>query len=467
LNRRLNLQVPRLERLVGIEVYATGSPGIGGTLREFVEDFVVGEMLVDGSEASEQALENQGRSGPLACSPVGERHLLCVMVKRNWDTLMAVKNVAMSLHVASDRVHIAGLKDAKAVTAQFITIEDVLPEQVRGIRVKDIEVWPLGYVRNELSAYYLLGNKFRIRIRAMNHSEATVRKRIGQVVEEVEELGGVPNFFGHQRFGTTRPVTHLVGKALVKGNLRKAAMLVLAKPSPHEHPSSRRARKQLKMTLNFEQALKNFPRQLRYERSMLRHLAKHPEDFAGAFKTLPFKLQEMFVQAYQSYLFNRFLSGRIALGLPLNRVEVGDYVVAVERSGLAMPTVCREAKLENRKEIERLLQAGKSRLAIPLVGFRQQTSRGVQGEIEKRILHEENVAPGDFRILDLPRISSRGRLRTAITSVNSFSVGEVSNDANKPSRRDVEVSFMLHRGSYATVFLRELMKPRSVIRQGF
>ena len=153
-------------------------------------------------------------------------------------------------------------------------------------------------------------------------------------MKELEAIGGIPNFFGHQRFGTTRPITHLVGKAIVQGDFEEAAMLFLAKPSVHEHPASRQARQELQTTGNFKQAQENFPKQLRFERIMLNHLADNPGDFVGAFQSLPVKLQALFVQAHQSYLFNRFLSERVKHGLPLNEAVDGDYVVGVERSGL-------------------------------------------------------------------------------------------------------------------------------------
>jgi tRNA pseudouridine13 synthase len=175
----------------------------------------------------------------------------------------------------------------------------------------------------------------------------------------------------------------------------------------------------------------------------------------------------MFIQAYQSYLFNRFLSRRIAMELPLNKTEVGDYVVAVERSGLAMPTVYKTVNMENRTEINNALQSGKTRLAIPLIGFKQHTSRGAQGEIEKQALEEENVSTEDFKIRDIPELSARGRLRTATSAVNSLSIDEILRSENRPGRHDVRVSFMLHRGSYATTLLRELMKPRDIVEQGF
>jgi tRNA pseudouridine13 synthase len=452
---------------MGIEVYATRSGGIGGTIRENVEDFVVEEVLVDGSIAQIEASESCANRQVLGCSVARNRYMLCIMVKRNWDTLAAVKNIAYELGINSRQIHIAGIKDAKALTAQHITIEAVSPEQVRKIHVKQIEIRPLGYVYHKLSTYYLLGNSFHIRIKTVNHPKTVIKKRITKTLKELQAIGGIPNFFGHQRFGTTRPITHIVGKAIIKKDLEKAAMLFLAKPSAHEHPSSRQAREQLRATGNIERGLKDFPKQLRYERSMLKHLVKHPDDFAGAFRTLPFKLQEIFIQAYESYLFNKFLSRRIALGLPLNLAEVGDYVVAIERSGIPVPTIYKTVTSEKRAEISNLMQTGKLRLAIPLIGFKQHSSEGGQGEIERRILEEEEVSPCDFRIAAMPEVSTKGTLRAAITPVNNFSADEISSDPNTPCRYEAKASFMLHRGSYATILLRELMKPRNIIKEGF
>jgi len=458
------LFVPKLEQLIGIEVYATNSLGVGGVIRRSAEDFVVEEVLVDDSKAEiVKSVERQA----LGSSLVKNRYLLCVMVKRNWDTFQALRVVAEQLGINTRQIQIAGIKDAKAVTAQHITIEGVSAEEIRKVHVKDIEVRPIGYFRSKLSPYYLLGNSFNITIRAINHSKSTIKKRITKTIEELGTIGGVPNFFGHQRFGTTRPITHLVGKAIVKGNFKRAAMLFLAKPSRYEHPESRQAREQLQAKQDFKQALKIFPRQLRYERLMLRHLAEKPDDFVGTFRRLPIRLRELFPQAYQSYLFNKFLSRRIEKEFPLNRAKVGDYVVNVERSGLPMLRMHKVTSAETLKEVNEVIEAGKLRLALPLVGFKQHPSLGVQGEIEKQILEEEGIKPENFKVKGMPEITSTGELRTATTPLNEFSLDKISSDANSPSKREANVSFMLYRGSYATIILRELMKPRNLIRAGF
>ena len=177
--------VPRIDKLLGIDVYATETSGIGGVIRSSVDDFVVEEVLVDGSKAKvEKSVETQ----VLRASSAKQRYLLCVLVKRNWDTFIAIKNIAKKLGISQSQIHIAGIKDAKAVTAQHITIEYGQMEDISKVNVKDIEIRPVGYVRDKLSLYYLLGNNFTIRIQAIKGSESTIEKRITETTRELETL---------------------------------------------------------------------------------------------------------------------------------------------------------------------------------------------------------------------------------------------------------------------------------------
>jgi tRNA pseudouridine13 synthase len=458
------LRVPRIDKLLGIDVYATETAGVDGIIREAVDDFVVEEVLVDGSKAE---IEKPVEHRVLGASPSKQRYMLCVLVKRNWDTFVAIRNIARQLGLSQGQIHIAGIKDAKAVTAQHITVENCSTEDASKVNIKGIEIRPLGYVHDKLSPYYLLGNNFTIKIKAIKHSESTIEKRITETASALEAIGGIPNFFGHQRFGTTRPITHLVGKAIVEGDFEKAAMLYLAKPSVHEHPSSRAARAELQSTRDFKQALQNFPKQLRFERLMLSHLVENPEDFVGAFTRLPVKLQALFVQACQSYLFNRFLSERIKNGFSLNRAEVGDYLVNVERSGLPMVNVAKVVGAEAITEANELVKAGRMRVTLPLIGIKQKLSQGAMGRIERQILEEEGIQTENFRVNAIPKISGRGGLRAVLAPVQGFKLHGIPAFAPNEKEHQADLSFMLLRGSYATVLLREMMKPTNPIKAGF
>ncbi|MEM3702864.1 MAG: tRNA pseudouridine(13) synthase TruD, partial [Candidatus Bathyarchaeia archaeon] len=422
--------VSRLEKNIGIEVYAISSLGVGGVIRQSCQDFLVEEILINGSKAEVHA--SPEKTEMKAKKLQAQRYLLCLMVKRNWDTFQAIGAIAEQLGINPNQIHIAGIKDAKAITAQYITIEGVKSEDIERVHIKNMKVLPLGYFRSKLSPYYLYGNAFKIVIRAISHAKAVIQQRLEKTVKEIESLGGVPNFFGHQRFGTTRPITHLVGKALIKGDFQKAAMIYLAKPCPYEREESRRIREELYHTQDFKKALKVFPKHLHFEHLMLKHLAKKP-DFVGAFRMLPKRLRLLFPQAYQAYLFNKFLSKRIALQLPLNKAEIGDYVVKIEPYGLPSSRLYNVASREKLTEINNAIASGRMCLAIPLVGFRQQLSKDVQGEIERQILEEEGVTLENFKIEKMPEISLKGGLRTVLTPLKDFKIEEISRDAVNPS----------------------------------
>jgi tRNA pseudouridine13 synthase len=456
--------VPRSESFLGIGIYATKTSGIGGMIRASIDDFLVEEVLVDGSIAK---IEKNNQSRALRASLFKQRYLLCVLVKHNWDTLIAIRKIAQKLGISQRKIQIAGIKDAKAVTAQHITIENGSIEETSKVIAKDIEIRPLGYFRDKLSPYYLLGNSFALRIKRIVCSESAIEKRIIEIHHELDAIGGIPNFFGHQRFGTIRPITHLVGKAIIEGDIEKAAMLFLAKSSAHEHPYSREVREQLNSTQNFKQALLNFPKQLRFERTMLNHLATNTKDFIGAFKRLPLRLQRLFVQAFQSFLFNRFLSERIKRGYSFNKAEVGDYLVVVDRAGLPIVNAAKVADSDSVTEYNKLIKTGRMQVALPLIGTKQRLSKGTMGQVERQILMEEGIQPEQFRISAIPEVSQRGWLRAILAPVQNFRLNDISGSSSECKEHQAELSFMLLRGSYATVLLRELMKPKYPIKAGF
>ena len=69
----------------------------------------------------------------------------------------------------------------------------------------------------------MLGNKFRIKI-----SDST------NDVSQFTEHDKILNFFGYQRFGSKRPVTHLIGKAIIQENYQQAIDFLLSYSSKHD-----------------------------------------------------------------------------------------------------------------------------------------------------------------------------------------------------------------------------------------
>jgi tRNA pseudouridine13 synthase len=73
-------------------------------------------------------------------------------------------------------------------------------------------------------------------------------------------------------------------------------------------------------------------------------------------------------------------------------------------------------------------------------------------------MEEESVFMKDFYIKELQEVSVEGGFRQASMLCKEFSYS--LNDF-------LETKFVLNKGSYATILLRELMKPNDPIKAGF
>ena len=445
------MKAPELERQIGLEVYATSTEGVGGRIRQLLGDFSVREVLLDGSKAPLEPPRG----------PVGGRgsFLLCSLVKEGMDTLEAVRRLVKALGIPDGLISFAGLKDARAKTAQFLTVRGARPEILSQLGIRGLYVIPLCFRTEPLGPGELAANEFDITIRTIELARGAVLGRLDAVLSELAEFGGLPNFFGHQRFGTARPITHLVGRELVRGNVKKAVELFLTYAGPGEGPRTIEARSYLADTWDLKGFLSLLPRGLYYEHAMAKHLLEKPGDFHGALRLLPLRLRRLFVHAYQAYLFNRFLSKRIAYGLPLAEARPGDWLIELDERGL--PTSRAIKVISTSKTGKGLV------LALPLPGFRQELSSGAQGEVEKTILEEEGVRPEDFKVRVMPELASPGWLRPALVRPDMLRAPEVLDDGLNPGHRALRLCFRLPRGSYATVLLREIMKPEDVLKAGF
>ncbi|MEM5804547.1 MAG: tRNA pseudouridine(13) synthase TruD [Candidatus Aenigmatarchaeota archaeon] len=261
--------------------------GIGGRLRQRIEDFRVEEI-----------------PKPL---PEGEEFTIAWMEKFNWDTNSAVRAIAKRLHISSKRIGVAGTKDKRAVTKQRISFWNVPKERIENLKIRGIKLSDFGKSGRRIKVGDLEGNRFVITIRDVKLSEEEIRARLGRVFAALEK--GIPNFFGPQRFGEVRPTTHLVGREMLKGNFEEAAKIYLTMVFEREPDDAKAARKLLAENWGSKEgylkALRIFPMRLKYERSMLDYLAKFPNDFGGAIRRMPLRMRKMMINAFQSFIFNQ------------------------------------------------------------------------------------------------------------------------------------------------------------------
>lgn len=420
-----------MERDIGIQGYGTRGPGVGGRIKVAAEDFVVEEVPRPPPEAAEGL------------------HLWVRVTARNWETNRLIRQLARALRISRHRIGFAGTKDKRGVTTQYMTLERVEPDDLPRVRLKDVTVEPLHRTSRPLRLGDLRGNRFRIRLRDLAVPTKEARLRLDAVVDELDALGGFPNFFGPQRFGRQRPISHRVGRALVRGDLEEAVRLYVAEPFPTEDPAVQAARRAFDESRDAAQALQTFPPHLGFERSMLHHLRSRPGDYAGALQQLPRNLLTLLVNAFQSFLFNRVLSLRLQEGPPLGEPAVGDLVVARDKRGLPDRSHPVAVTPANREKVRTQVGEGKAWVTAPLVGYEVPLAEGPMGDLERRVLAEESVDPDRFAVSALPRLASRGLRREVVAPVHDFAV-EVDGDAF--------LTFTLPPGAYATVLLREIRK---------
>jgi tRNA pseudouridine13 synthase len=420
------------DRSLGMDYYITNSPGCGGIIKSLAEDFSVTEVF--------EELRYEGG-----------RYLVLDIEKTNWDTHHLIREMARKLGISQKRFGWAGTKDKRAVTSQRISIMNLDEAQLSKINLPDLKIKVLGRTNRAVGLGDLLGNRFAITIRDLScpRPEATMSLITG----EIAGGRGVPNYFGIQRFGDRRPVTHLVGEALVRGQVEEAVYIYLARSFAGELPRTREAREKLWADRDIAAALKQYPEYLHYELAILNYLVEHPGDYAHSFDVLSVNLRRLFVHAYQSYLFNKILSRRLARGMSLYRALVGD-VVCFSRNGLPDISKTQKVTPDNEVAIDRLAERSRAFLTLPLIGFETALADGVGGEIERVILAEEAITPENFRVDANPDLGSRGTRRAAICPV--------APQVNVMDSR-AELQFVLPKGSYATVVLREYMKGHDAI----
>jgi tRNA pseudouridine13 synthase len=441
------------ERAVGIEHYVSDADGVGGRLRTEDDHFRVREL---------ERFATEPVDAPTDAYP----HLVFRATLRGWDTNDFASRVSDALGISRERVNWAGTKDKYAVTTQLFSVYGAEPEDLPDVDGADLEV--LGRAGRNLEFGDLAGNAFEIVIGdaerpenaeaitdELRESGGLEGRRSGNGDEAPETPIGVPNFFGQQRFGSRRPVTHEVGLEIVRGNWEGAVMAYLGNPTDAEPEGTQEARAFVEETRDWQEALERIPNRLRYERSMCHALAERegepgPEDFRAALERVPSNLQRLFVHAAQSYAFNLMLSERLERGLAFDRPVAGDVVCFADSDApdeLELPDTDRLQRVDERRvdSVTRHCERGRAFVTAPLVGTDSELADGEQGEIERDVLADLDLAPGNF---DLPGEFYSSGTRRAILVRTGLEL----------ERDPLTISFALPKGSYATVVAREYLK---------
>jgi tRNA pseudouridine13 synthase len=282
---------------------------------------------------------------------------------------------------------VLGLKDANAIVRQVAVlrrcdnVKRVLTLRNGNKFVKAI-LWqynPVAIVHN--------GNKFRIELVTKNVMVFKNRLRY------FSNYGYTfLNFYGYQRFGTKRPITHLLGRFIIKNEWDSFLKTLCDTYSR--------------------------PRNGSIESIVCRNRFRYEDEFRVV-KSIPKNMIKLYVNAYQSYLFNKTLS---LLWLKL---------------------------LDKHNFDEAFKLMLKEYTFIPVVGSKPKVIRSELKSLIDEILDEENITSDNFIIPELG-LEIKGDYR--------YSMARALNIVSEVEQNRLYILFTLGRGSYATAFLRELLR---------
>lgn len=312
------------------------------------------------------------------------KYLYFKLSKREENTLDAIKQLSHALRLPEKNFGVAGNKDKHAVTEQICSVMGTTKENLMRLRLDNITLEFLGYGEKPISLGDLEGNYFEIVVRNLDPKV------------KVNSLTQMPNYFDEQRFSENNVN---IGRALVKKEFKKAAELV--------------------------------------DNSNCHHwLQERPQDFVGSLKKVPIRLLRLYVNAYQSFLWNE---------------TVSQYLK--ERSSDFSEAEYSQGKLVFVDDLEQFKD-----LNIPIAGFGGEDL--IKDKNIKRIidlfLRKEKISYSDFIIKQIPELTLEGEERAAFVEVKGFKKGTFEEDELNIGKKKVKISFILGKGSYATMCIKAL-----------
>ena len=420
------MNVPPVDLAIGMETFSTKIVGIDGRIKLSPDQFAVEEII-------DSSLD-------LSVSPDNE-HLypLYLLKKDGIDSTHAVNEVEIATGL---KLKIVGLKDAKAVTAQYASVSAKQQNAKHKLVTEHCTLDLAGYTTKPIAKAQLVANRFTIKI---NDFHGNVQQSIAELQECIEK-NAVANFYGYQRFGSSRPVTHLMGREIVKRNFREAVNLFLCYYNEYENEHNKELREMCKDDSNFERVLQVMPSKMDLERILIEELVRS-NDPVKAIRRLPITIRRLLVQAYQSYIFNRTLSIAIKEGYEIALPKQNDICFSFMPDDINMIGMNRFGGDAKNLQLP----------AIPLAGYAFRDDNRFSAMV-KKVMEEESVSMKDFYMKELQEVSVEGGFRQASILCREFS--HSLNDS-------LETKFVLNKGSYATILLRELMKPSDPIKTGF
>jgi len=288
-------------------------------------------------------------------------YLYLELTKTDRNTMDVVKELAYKLRIPLKFIGFAGNKDKRAITTQYISIYNGNPDKIRELNIENVEIKILHFGSQPIYFGAAKGNYFKIKF---------------ETEKKIIKVGKVANYYGEQRFSENNKE---IGQAILQGEYQKACELI------------------------------NSPQIKSY-------LYNHPEEYRDALRTIQKDLLQLYINAFQSYLWN----------------EVAKQFI--------------KDNFQNTVEKDELLfvENPKNNIDIPLISFDTFIKQKNLRTYYNNLLRKENVSQEDYYLKDFPELIQGTVERSLFVEVRNF----------KQSKDYLE--FTLPPGSFGTIVVKHI-----------
>jgi tRNA pseudouridine13 synthase len=382
--------------------------------RQKHEDFIVNEIL-------DYELNDNGN------------YSLYTLQKNGIENLKAISYLSKNFEVPTKEIGYCGLKDRHAITTQYVSI----PKEYGKLSLDEdnLKLEYVGTIEKPLKIGRLYGNRFEIIARAVDKDEFL------KIADNIRNLSfGAPNYYDDQRFGSVFN-GKFIAKEILKGNYEEVVKILLTSYTKSE----KKQLKDLKRFIaknwgNWDECLEYIDKK-QIRSKMFRNMVKsltYENDFKKAFKYVDNRLKELFISAYQSYLWNECLKEFLKDVIPKeNRIYV-DYSCGTFLF------------YEN---IEEELFCKLKEMDFPTIVSDVEYSDS-EKRIIKAILKKERIKISDFEKLDFGKL--KYTKRPIISIPGDVNTGKFKSDELNSKKYKIDLEFSLKKGSYATIILKRV-----------
>jgi len=361
-----------------------------------------------------------------------DKYKIYSLTKKSIETFYLIGYLSKKNDIPFSNFGIAGLKDKHALTKQYFTIPSRY--EIKTLKENNFKIEFLGYTDKAIELGDLKGNKFEITARDIKKGE------LDGIYKKAESLKyqGIPNYFDSQRFGSVSN-KEFIAKHIIKKDYESAVKIFLTRYTKFEKSNLKREKRII---------LENWSNlsKIRLNNKALSKIVYEyikTKDWLSAYKKIPQNLREIFVSAYQSYLWNECVKSLLIGKVDKKKL----YSIKYNIGSLMYYKDISKAELE---DIQKRFSSISDNMQLS----------DTEERIISKVLSKEGLSTKDFDIRKTTGNFFKTHEREVIVIPSDFNISKHEidelNDRGKNNRFKITVYFTLPKGSYATIVTKRI-----------